>query len=132
MAKQGVGVSMAKLPRRKCANKECRQWFHPVRDTQTACGYECASAVGKEQTRKAREDAKRKESAKQRATEKKERAAWSKEYLLIHARLKIETGQFIEKGGKDYKVVSPADYMDYGFCAVIAEETRLPLLVPTP
>ena len=45
---------------------------------------------------------------------------WSKEYLLIHARLKIETGQFIEKGGKDYKVVSPADYMDYGFCAVIA------------
>lgn len=57
---------------------------------------------------------------------------WSKEYLLIHARLKIETGQFIEKGGKDYKVVSPADFMEYGFCAVIAEETRLPLLVPTP
>lgn len=55
----------------------------------------------------------------------------NKENLLIHARLKIETGQFIEKGGKDYKVVSPADYMDYGFCAVIAEETRLPLLVPT-
>ncbi|HAT2746474.1 TPA: hypothetical protein I8372_004141 [Citrobacter farmeri] len=57
---------------------------------------------------------------------------WSKEYLLIHARLKIETGQFIEKGGKDYKVVSPADYMDYGFCSAIVEETRLPLLVPTP
>lgn len=57
---------------------------------------------------------------------------WSKEYLLIHARLKIEAGQFIEKGGKDYKVVSPADYMDYGFCAAIAEETKLPLLVPTP
>lgn len=75
LAKQGVGVSMAKLPRRKCANKECRQWFHPTRDTQTVCGYECASAVGKEQTRKAREAAQRKESAKQRATEKKERAA---------------------------------------------------------
>lgn len=58
---------MAKLPRRKCANKECRQWFHPVRETQAVCGYECASAVGKEQTRKAREDAQRKESAKQRA-----------------------------------------------------------------
>lgn len=57
---------------------------------------------------------------------------WSKEYLLIHARVKIEVGQFIEKGGKDYKVVSPADYMDYGFCAVIAEETKLPLLVVTP
>lgn len=62
---------MAKLPRRKCANKECRQWFHPVRDTQTVCGYECASAVGKEQTRKVREAAQRKESAKKRATEKK-------------------------------------------------------------
>ncbi|EAA4051626.1 recombination protein NinG, partial [Salmonella enterica subsp. enterica serovar Newport] len=23
---------MAKLPRRKCANKECRQWFHPIRE----------------------------------------------------------------------------------------------------
>ncbi|TRN59332.1 recombination protein NinG, partial [Salmonella enterica subsp. enterica] len=22
-------MNMAKLPRRKCANKECRQWFHP-------------------------------------------------------------------------------------------------------
>lgn len=76
MAKQGVGVSMAKLPRRKRANKECRQWFHPTRDTQTVCGYECASAYSKEQTRKAREDAQRKESAKQRAAEKKARAAW--------------------------------------------------------
>ncbi|EBU5619276.1 DNA breaking-rejoining protein [Salmonella enterica] len=25
---------MAKLPRRKCANKECRQWFHPIREGQ--------------------------------------------------------------------------------------------------
>lgn len=57
---------------------------------------------------------------------------WSKEYLLIHARLKIEAGQFIEKDGRDYKVVSPADFMDYGFCHAIAEETKLPLLVPTP
>lgn len=76
LSTKGLGVIMAKLPRRKCANKECRQWFNPVRDTQTVCGYECASAVGKEQTRKAREAAQRKESAKQRATEKKERAAW--------------------------------------------------------
>ena len=53
LSTKGLGVIMAKLPRRKCANKECRQWFNPVRDTQTVCGYECASAVGKEQTRKA-------------------------------------------------------------------------------
>ena len=56
---------MAKLSRRKCANKECRQWFHPTRDTQTVCGYECASAYSKEQTRKAREDAQRKEVKQQ-------------------------------------------------------------------
>lgn len=67
---------MAKLPRRKCANKECRQWFHPTRDTQTVCGYECATAVAKAQTAKNREDAQRKESARQRAAEKKARAAW--------------------------------------------------------
>ena len=73
MAKQGVGLIMAKLPRRKCANKECRQWFHPTRDTQTVCGYECATAVAKAQTAKNREDAQRKESARQRAAEKKER-----------------------------------------------------------
>ncbi|KMJ19979.1 hypothetical protein ABT70_11855 [Salmonella enterica subsp. enterica serovar Typhimurium] len=51
---------MAKLPRRKCANKECRQWFHPIREGQIVCSYQCASAVGKEQTRKAHEAAQRK------------------------------------------------------------------------
>ncbi|ESE91508.1 bacteriophage Lambda NinG protein, partial [Salmonella enterica subsp. enterica serovar Paratyphi B str. SARA56] len=30
-------MSMAKLPRRKCANKECRQWFHPIREGQIVC-----------------------------------------------------------------------------------------------
>ncbi|MFJ2973452.1 recombination protein NinG [Kluyvera sp. NPDC087067] len=67
---------MAKSPRRKCANKECRQWFHPTRSEQIVCSYECASAYGKEQTRKAREDAHRRERSHQRAIEKKERAAW--------------------------------------------------------
>lgn len=71
-----MGVSMAKKPRRKCANQSCRQWFHPTRSGQIVCSYECAGAYSKEQTRKAREDAQRKESAKQRATEKKARAAW--------------------------------------------------------
>ncbi|MEH4801276.1 hypothetical protein PO472_20790 [Atlantibacter hermannii] len=57
---------------------------------------------------------------------------WSKEYLQIHSRVNIEVGQYIERGGRDFKVVSADDYLDYGFCAVIAEETKLPLLVPTP
>lgn len=76
MAKQGVGLIMAKRPRRKCANKECRQWFHPIRSEQIVCSYECAGAYSKEQTRKAREDAQSSELAKQRAAEKKARAAW--------------------------------------------------------
>lgn len=67
---------MAKLPRRKCANKECREWFHPTRDGQIVCSYQCASAVGKEQTMKAREAAQRKELTRQHTAEKIERAAW--------------------------------------------------------
>lgn len=65
---------MAKQPRRKCANKECRQWFHPTRDGQVVCSYQCACAVGKEQIRKAREDAQCKERARQREAEKEGRA----------------------------------------------------------
>ncbi|HBM9480540.1 TPA: recombination protein NinG [Klebsiella oxytoca] len=61
---------MAKLPRRKCAYKACRQWFHPVRDGQVVCSFECASAIGKEQTAKAREAAKQKEAQRQRTEEK--------------------------------------------------------------
>ncbi|MBS0833652.1 recombination protein NinG [Enterobacter hormaechei] len=61
---------MAKLPRRKCAHKACRQWFHPVRDGQVVCSFECASAVAKEQTAKAREVAKQKEVQRQRTEEK--------------------------------------------------------------
>lgn len=61
---------MAKLPRRKCAHKACRQWFHPVRDGQVVCSFECANAVAKEQTAKAREAAKQKEVQRQRTEEK--------------------------------------------------------------
>mgnify|MGYP000847680326 CR=1 FL=1 len=61
---------MAKLPRRKCAHKSCRQWFHPVRDGQVVCSFECASAIGKEQTAKAREAAKQKDLQRQRTQEK--------------------------------------------------------------
>lgn len=59
-----------KPARRKCAHKSCRQWFHPVRDGQVVCSFECASAIGKEQTAKAREAAKQKEAQRQRTEEK--------------------------------------------------------------
>lgn len=83
---------MSKLPRRKCANKECRQWFHPVRNGQVVCSFDCASAVGKEQARKSRESAHQKEVERQREEEKvgrqrrkakresfKTKAQWNKE-----------------------------------------------------
>lgn len=62
---------LKKPARRKCANKDCRQWFRPVRDGQVVCSYECASAVGKEQTAKKRADAQREEK-KRREEEEKE------------------------------------------------------------
>ena len=81
-----------KPARRKCAHKACRQWFHPVRDGQVVCSFECASAIGKEQTAKAREAAKQKEAQRQRTEEKagrqrrkakresfKTKAQWDKE-----------------------------------------------------
>ena len=36
---------MAKQPRRKC--KVCREWFHPIRNEQIVCSYECASSHGR-------------------------------------------------------------------------------------
>jgi len=81
-----------KPARRKCAHKACRQWFHPVRDGQVVCSFECASAIGKEQTAKGREAAKQKAAQRQRTEEKagrqrrkakresfKTKAQWDKE-----------------------------------------------------
>lgn len=77
---------------RKCAHKACRQWFHPQREGQIVCSFECASAIGKEQTAKAREAAKQKAAQRQRTEEKagrqrrkakresfKTKAQWDKE-----------------------------------------------------
>ncbi len=36
---------MRKPARRKCAH--CREWFHPAREGQVVCSFECASAIGK-------------------------------------------------------------------------------------
>ena len=71
---------MAKLPRRKCAHKACRQWFHPVRDGQVVCSFECASAIGKEQTSKAREAAQQKEAQRQRTEERQAASAVKRDW----------------------------------------------------
>lgn len=59
---------VAKRPRRKCAH--CREWFHPEREGQTVCSYECASAIGKKNAAKARTAVKQKELKDQREAEK--------------------------------------------------------------
>lgn len=59
---------MRKPARRKCAH--CREWFHPAREGQVVCSFECASAIGKKQTAKAREAAKARAVKRQRESEK--------------------------------------------------------------
>ncbi|HDT0364592.1 TPA: recombination protein NinG [Klebsiella pneumoniae subsp. pneumoniae] len=62
---------MRKPARRKCAH--CREWFYPAREGQVVCSFECASAIGKKQTAKAREAAKARAVKRQRAEEKEGR-----------------------------------------------------------
>ncbi|HCD2907556.1 TPA: recombination protein NinG, partial [Klebsiella pneumoniae] len=62
---------MRKPARRKCAH--CREWFHPAREWQVVCSFECASAIGKKQTAKAREAAKARAVKRQRESEKEGR-----------------------------------------------------------
>lgn len=64
-------MGMRKPARRKCAH--CREWFHPTREGQVVCSFECASAIGKKQTAKAREAAKAKAVRRQRESEKEGR-----------------------------------------------------------
>ncbi|WP_354690909.1 recombination protein NinG [Phytobacter sp. RSE-02] len=46
-------------PRRKCT--VCREWFHPTRDGQFVCSFECASAHGKVANDAAKAEKQRKE-----------------------------------------------------------------------
>ncbi|HHS9624647.1 TPA: recombination protein NinG [Raoultella ornithinolytica] len=62
---------MRKPARRKCAH--CREWFHPAREGQVVCCFECASAIAKKQTAKARESAKARAVKLQRQSEKEGR-----------------------------------------------------------
>lgn len=63
---------MRKPSRRKCTH--CREWFHPIRDGQVVCCYECATVVGKEQAAKKRAEALRAEKKCQLQDEKEQRA----------------------------------------------------------
>lgn len=57
---------------------------------------------------------------------------WSKRYLQIHTNTQLANGEYIVFGGEDYKIIEDGDYELYGFCEVIAEQTKLPLIKSTP
>lgn len=61
-----------------------------------------------------------------------EQIDWSLRYLLVHAQDEITIGQYIEFEGGDYKIVNDGNYQLYGFCEVIAEQTKRTLLEATP
>lgn len=74
---------MAKLPRRKC--KSCGQWFHPSREGQIVCCYDCAAAYGKEQTEKARQ------RAQQQAKQKRQEEAKENRKQIRARKLALKT-----------------------------------------
>ncbi len=56
---------------------------------------------------------------------------WSKSYKWFHSKVDIDIDQFIEYKNADFKIVGREDFSDYGYFAVVGEETKLPLLVQT-
>lgn len=61
-----------------------------------------------------------------------EQIDWSKRYIQIHTNTQLAKGEYIVYDGEDYKIIEDGDYELYGFCEVIAEQTKLPLIVSTP
>lgn len=59
---------MRKPPRRKCT--VCREWFHPARDGQYVCSYECACVHGKAANDAAKAEKQRKEKKRRQEEEK--------------------------------------------------------------
>lgn len=58
---------------------------------------------------------------------------YSLEYIQIHSVTPMAIGQYIEWDGRDFKLVPfRKGYGQYGYSECVGEETKLPLLVPTP
>jgi hypothetical protein len=45
-------------------------------------------------------------------------------HIEVHSTTNIAVGQFIEFGGRSYKVITPGDYELYGFADVICAEVK--------
>ncbi|HCB1502627.1 TPA: recombination protein NinG [Klebsiella michiganensis] len=72
---------MKKKPRRKCT--VCREWFHPARDGQFVCSFECASAHGKAANDAAKADAQLKLKQQQKKAAKSERKRQAERRMAV-------------------------------------------------
>lgn len=58
---------------------------------------------------------------------------FSLEYIQIHSVSPMSIGQYVQWNGRDFKLVPfRKGYGQYGYTEAVGEETKLPLLVPTP
>ncbi len=58
---------------------------------------------------------------------------FSLEYIQVHSVSPMAINQYIEWNGRDFKLVPfRKGYGQYGYVEVVGEETKIPLLVPTP
>ncbi|MDM3386574.1 recombination protein NinG [Citrobacter braakii] len=62
---------LKKLPRRKCS--VCKKWFHPTRDGQFVCSFDCACRYGKVANDTAKAEAQR-EKKRVKKVERKRQA----------------------------------------------------------
>lgn len=72
---------LKKKPRRKCT--VCREWFHPARDGQFVCSFECASAHGKAANDAAKADAQLKVKQQQKKAAKSERKRQAERRMAV-------------------------------------------------
>lgn len=72
---------MRKPPRRKCT--VCREWFHPVRDEQYVCSYECACVHGKAANDAAKADKQRKDKKRRLEQEKADRQRQAERRMAV-------------------------------------------------
>lgn len=64
---------------------------------------------------------------------KVEQIDFSLEYIQIHSVSPMAIGQYVQWDGRDFKLVPfRKGYGQYGYTEAVGEETKLPLLVPTP
>ncbi|MEM0651864.1 recombination protein NinG [Klebsiella huaxiensis] len=72
---------MKKKTRRKCT--VCREWFHPARDGQFVCSFECANAHGKAANDAAKADAQMKAKQQQKKAAKGERKRQAERRMAV-------------------------------------------------